>query len=213
MNERLYTDIKKEITTIVNTMTSNKNIEFNAHNTIVHLTTTLIRLKSKNYIPLSYNQTANFKDHQLFDLANSICSEISTTYSVVFPTNEIAYLTMYLSNQTLLDQEFDTHFDILSDDTMLILKETKEIIDEKYPDNKILSNNFHALGLHLQQALNRLKDNKQVENPLAKEIFDKYPLETSYSKLCNEVIQNKYQKQLTDDELAFITLHLISKRA
>lgn len=212
MNERQYSEIKNEIATIINSMVSNQNINFNIDNTVVHLTTTIIRLKSKNYIPLSYNQTSTYKNHDFFALANNICNELSTTYSVVFPVNEIAYLTMYLANQTVLDHEFNVEFDLLNQDTIDLMNQTKNLIKDTYPDSKMEATSISALGLHLQQAIIRMKDNKQIENPLSNEIIQKYPLETKYSELCNQIIETKYNDKLTKDELSFITMHFATNK-
>lgn len=214
MIEKQYKDIKTEITTIIHTILTNENnpIECNIDNTVVHLTTTVIRLKSKNYIPLSYNQTTLYKEHPLYSLANKVCNELEKLYCITFPNTEITYLTMYLANQTVLDNEFNIELDLLNKDTINIVEESIKLIQIDYPDTSFDASMLSALGLHIQQAIHRLIEGSQVENPIKDQIMENYPLETTYSSYFNQIIHTMYDLSLNLDELAFITMHLASKR-
>lgn len=66
---------------------------------------------------------------------------------------------------------------------------------------------IHGLVLHLNSALRRLKVGLSIRNAYTEEIRLNFPQAFDQAVLLRPAIQQHYQVQLNDDELAFMTLH------
>ncbi|WP_249029705.1 BglG family transcription antiterminator [Tannockella kyphosi] len=185
-------------------------LDSNIQNIATHLSIAIIRLQAKNYIELSSSQLSVFKNNEFHNLAATICHKIEEVYGVSFPENEIDLITMYFSNNNLLDVDMIPSFDFLEDEVVNILLKVLEDIDKTYgfkieSSDKIVT----TVGLHLQQAIYRLKNNQQLDNPLVEKIKERHPEEFKYAALLNPIVKEKYDTVFSDDEIAYLTLHFI----
>ena len=117
---------------------------------------------------------------------------------------------MYLSKNKALDIELNPGFDLLDEDVAVILRETMQRIkDEKDLNFKDDDKLFVSIGLHLTPALERLQNDSQIDNPLVDKIKERHQFEFSLASILNDVVEEKYQKRFTDDEIAYIALHFV----
>ena len=180
------------------------------NNLAIHLTIAIVRIQSNTYIPLSSSQITVFKDDSNYQYAHTLCNTLENTFTVKFPDNEIALVTMYLSKSQLLDMEINSGFDLLDVEIFNILRETMFIINKNYnQDFRTNDKLFVSIGLHLTPAIERLENNQQLENPLTAQIKERHPVEFAYASILNTVIHGQYQVSFSDDELAFIALHFV----
>lgn len=204
---------REEIFKLIQTEIEGLNIDlddFIMQNIATHLSIAIIRLQAKNYIELSSSQLNIFKDNNFYDLAAAICHKIENVYDIKFPDNEISLVTMYFSNHNILDVDINTSFDLLDADVVSILLEVLQEVDKQYQfkiesSDKIIT----TVGLHLQQAILRLKNDKQLDNPLTTKIKTRHPKEFKYASLLNPIVEERFNKTFIDDEIAYLTLHFI----
>lgn len=202
---------KKELLVIVNETVKENNLPLTTHfiqNLSVHLAIALLRIKSNNYIPLSQGQIASYKDNENFKIATTLCKKLEKKYHVEFPESEQALISMYLSKINMLDVEFNSGFDLLDSDILIIIQNTINTIYIKTgidlrDDEKLLI----ALGLHLTPAINRLIADDQVDNPLLDKIKERYKQAYEMAQILNDIIEDIYKKSFTDDEAAYFALH------
>lgn len=179
-------------------------------NLAIHLAIAIIRIKSNTYIPLSNSQIAVFKDNANYQYAMTLCKQLSQTFDITFPENEISLVTMYLSKSQLLDMEINSGFDLLDTEVFNLLRETMFTIYKEYKqDFRTNDKLFVSIGLHLTPAIERLENDQQLENPLTAQIKERHITEFNYAKVLNDIVEKQYGKSFTDDELAFITLHFV----
>lgn len=180
------------------------------NNLAIHIAMSIIRIKSNNYIPLSTSQIESYKDEGSYKYALKICNTIGERFDIEFPESELSLVSMYVSKNKALDVELNSGFDLLDDDIYEIIRETMHNIKNKYDiDFRNDDKTFVAIGLHLTPALERLKNDQQLENPLTAKIKERHNQEFLYAKEINVITKEKYQKEFTDDELAFIALHFV----
>lgn len=202
---------KKELLTLVNETVEENHLSLSTQSKqslSVHLAITLLRIKSNNYIPLSQGQVTSYKDNENFKIASVLCEKLKEKYNVEFPESEQALISMYLSKINMLDVEFNSGFDLLDNDVLVIIQNAinaiyiKTSIDFR-DDEKLLI----ALGLHLTTAIDRLMDDDQIENPLLDKIKERYALAYEMAQILNNIIEEIYKKCFTDDEIAYFALH------
>lgn len=183
-------------------------------NLSVHLSITIIRLKSDNYIPLSPSLTKSYKKQKYYDTAKNICGCLAKEFNVEFPDGEVSLVSLYLSQNKLLDEEIFSGIDLLDDEIYDLVKETSVLIRDNY--HLDLTNNEKFIvnvGLHLTPAIERLKSDTQITNPLLDKIKASHQKEFEMAKQVNTICRNKYNKEFSDDEVSYITLHLLASNS
>lgn len=201
------------VTNIIKKTIEDSDIYLTNHsldNLAIHLAIAIMRMKSNTYIPLSNSQIAIFKDNPHYQYAITLCNQLSKTFDITFPENEISLVTMYLSKSQLLDIEINSGFDLLDTEIFNLLRETMFSIYKEYnQDFRTSDKLFVSIGLHLTPAIERLENDQQLENPLTTQIKERHITEFNYAKVLNNIVEKQYHKSFTDDELAFITLHFV----
>jgi len=180
------------------------------HHLATHLTIAVIRIQSKNYIPLSISQIASILDHKIVEHAKNICQEIQQECNIVIPEGEVAVISMYLSKSRLLDVEIKSGYDLLDKEVFDILNNAMSDIYKVYDfDFRYNDNLWIAMGLHLISAIERLQNHKMIENPLTNNIKKENSLAFSLANIVNSTIEKQYNASLSEDEVAFIAIHFL----
>lgn len=183
-------------------------------NLAVHLSITIIRLKSDNYIPLSPSLTKSYKKQKFYDTAKTICNRLTDEYHIEFPEGEVSLVSLYLSQNKLLDDEIFSGIDLLDDEIYDLVNKTSVLIRDNYDVDLTNNEKFIVnVGLHLTPAIERLKNNTQISNPLLDKIKSSHQKEFEMAKQINTICRNKYNKEFSDDEISYITLHLLASNS
>ncbi len=211
MTSESFNDVKSNVQSILSTNVESNNVFLSAYskkNLATHLSITTIRIQNKNYIPLSKAKVLEYQEDELYPIAKKICDAIATEYGIEFPENEISLVTMYLRKTNALDLEITTGIDLLDDQTYDYLKVSLQRIKELY-NNEIFANQkfIVAIGLHLEPALERLAEGRQVSNPLTAQIKERHPIEFEYASVIRDVVKEDLNLEFNDDEVAFLALH------
>lgn len=84
-----------------------------------------------------------------------------------------------------------------------IEQRVKEQLNMEVSFNKITK----ELGYHLMFMLNRLVFGVSIRNSLMNEVHEKYPLACEIAAIAHEVIDERYQIQVTDEELSYLAYY------
>lgn len=202
---------KKQLIDIINSTIQQYDLALNdklIQSLTSHLAIALIRIKTDSYIPLSQGQMTSYRNNNIYQIANDLCTKIANEFKVDFPESEQVLVAMYLSKVNVLDIEFNSGFDLLDNDVITILKNTlnsiyiKCSIDFKSDDKLLI-----ALGLHLTPAIDRLMNDDQIDNPLTDKIKERYALAYEMAQILNDAVETMYHRRFTDDEAAYFALH------
>lgn len=97
----------------------------------------------------------------------------------------------------------------ISADEVEIVRESVALI-ERLTDKSISQNIFLTLTDHLHLAIQRVHDGEVMPNPLQSQIKLFYPTEFGIAKQLVLNIRKKFDINLPDDEIGFITLHIVN---
>lgn len=177
----------------------------NFKNLVIHIYISILRIKEKKYINLSKSLEKKVVSYEEFKIANKIVDELQAKLGMKIPKDELVYITMHLiAKNTIRDQEkISTE----------ILETSQAIIDEIYRvskyDFRANIDFYFALAIHLGPLINRIKYGFTMKNPILDDIKDNkipYLLATIGSNVINE----KYQTKLSEDEIGYIALHIMA---
>lgn len=177
----------------------------NFKNLVIHIYISILRIREGKYINLSKNLEKKIVSYEEFKIANRIVDELQDKLGIKIPKDELVYIAMHLiAKNTIRDQEK------ISTD---ILETSQAIIDEIYRvskyDFRANIDFYFALAIHLGPLINRIKYGFNMKNPILDDIKDNkipYLLATIGSNVINE----KYQTKLSEDEIGYIALHIMA---
>ncbi|CEI81935.1 putative licABCH operon regulator [Oceanobacillus oncorhynchi subsp. incaldanensis] len=209
LNEK---DLKMIRDTVLSHLRQNKIIisDINLHNLITHVAISVRRLRENNTIQKNIYD-ANLQDTTEYEVAQKILLEIEENLSIIFPSNEVAYLTIHLMGTKLLSHEESTTelHQVIDADTLKLAEQMIERIDNQYgfhlKEDKELK---LALALHLKPAINRYQYQMNMRNPMLDEIKMNYPLSFEAALAGSEVLIEEKSITIKEDEIAYLALHI-----
>ena len=183
----------------------------NAHMGLtIHLTIAVQRIKRGESIVMKKELLSELKADELYEIAAGIGKKIESHFSVVFPEDEIGYITMHLKGSKLksgslveADGTLISNFEITRLASNMIQLFSAESGFNLSNDDKLLV----GLVSHLRPAISRIKMALEIRNPLLEKIKEMYPEIFSMSKSVSKSIEEKYQIELPDGEIGYIAMH------
>lgn len=143
-----------------------------------------------------------------YKAALNLALQIEQGYDVQFGEGEIYYLFLHiLSTKISKSEHVELNLDRIENRILHIAREiVKQVegikkisVSKKYLDNLIL---------HLRPTVNRLEYDVILENPLLENIKFEYPEAYGIAWMCNSIFAKYLNKSLSDDEAAYIALHI-----
>lgn len=178
------------------------------YNLAIHLSLSIAREITGSYIDTSNSQLEACKELNTYPIAQEIIKVLNEEYKIDLPESDTCYTAMYLANKSLLDLDFNCEFDIVDDEIENIMNETLDAIKDQLGYDLRENENFvKGMSLHFYPAIERLENNKQLDNnPMVKEISSyEEPLKCAH--ILNDIVTKHYNKSFNDNELSYITLH------
>lgn len=145
-------------------------------------------------------------DEYIFGLKLKSLSE--KVFNIILNEKETIFLTMPLIGRKAPSTK-------LALSSIKINDSVKEVVDEVTSflletsgidfkeDKKLIEN----LEYHLYFALNRMRFNIRVKNPLLQEIKERYTFPYSVAKIAAMIIEEKFDLKICDHEIGYIALH------
>lgn len=181
--------------------------DISLHNLTTHIMIACRRIEEKSIIE-------NIKDNLIKkyplekNVACEIVQEVEEFTGLVFPSPEIDYIILHLLGTKLLykkvifeSKEFDDAKNVI--DCMIERLKTEfnlELIDDK--------EFIQELTLHIRSAINRLKYEMNIRNPLLNEIKVKYPISFDGAVIASKCIEDYLSLKVGEHEIAYIALHI-----
>ncbi|WP_182200243.1 BglG family transcription antiterminator [Paraliobacillus salinarum] len=180
-------------------------------NLITHISIACNRIRNNQAVKIYQDELTKITNNIEYTIAQEIVIEIEQKLHVSFSTNEIAYLAIHLqgSKKTHSESDIETAEIVLEQDIQQLAKQVVNEIDRVYSlnisDDKEL---LLALSLHLKPAINRYMYQMNLRNPLLEEIKSKYPFSFEVALTGAEVINNKLDISIDENEIGYMALHL-----
>lgn len=174
-------------------------------NLVIHIYIAILRIRQKKFINLSQDFEKKVTSYKEYEIAANIVDELEEKLEIKIPKDELVYITTHLiAKNTIRDQEkISTE----------ILALSQKIIDEIYRvskyDFRANIDFFFSLAIHLGPLINRIKYGFNMKNPILDDIKENkipYLLATIGANVINE----KYQTKLSEDEIGYIALHIMA---
>lgn len=176
---------------------------------IIHLTLTIQRIQNGDSIEMDKEVLAELEQLPEFKLAEMICNHLSQTFKIHIPKDEFGYITMHIKGSKLVLEKFEEDMDFINLDMMQI---TTYLINYVESELGIRINDRERLNKdllnHLVPAVNRLKMQLNIRNPLLDRIKEKYlEVYKACEKACEILGQVAKLDKIPDAEVAYITMH------
>lgn len=166
------------------------------------------RIKEENIVEMDQETFEEIAQSPTYNIIAGQCGFLENYYDIVLPPEEIAYLTLLFLTakpqnpaQTKPGQKSEQYFELaktvaqISQDVLGIpLAYDTELID--------------MLAAHLETTISRIKYGFDIENPLAAEVKDEYPLYFSVAKVIATLLTNKLGIRIMEDEVAYIAMYI-----
>ncbi len=175
---------------------------------ISHITIALSRSKSgKSELDIELNE--NVRSHN-YEVIFSIMHRLSKELDISLDGMEYNYVSLY-SGLTIY--HFENGGAAIDDEMFAFTKEClKEVAEKSGIDYLKDEKKTVALSLHLKIMLNRLRTGNVTENPLLGMIKQNYPVEMDYGILIARKLNEKYNVNVTEDEIGYLAVHLAGYR-
>lgn len=185
-----------------------KLFDFSYANIFVHISIAIERIRNKCYINMSEYQIEYLKSTVFFSEISKAIKMIEDEFGIVCPESEACYLTLHVMASTSINNETYESEKYIRKIAMDIICSVEKYLGVKIGVDKI-EDLINGLVIHLRPAIIRMGNNMQIVNPLLETIKEKYSfLFVGTRKSCDEVCDMYMLKRFSDDEIAYITMHI-----
>lgn len=207
-----FWDLRKNILRILvqeNDLFSN---DYTLNNIALHVIVMIERIRDGAMLEHSEHDARLFQNSEQYTSAKQLAEYLSYTYDIQINDAELYYLLVTISNNTTVIDHNSVNIDNIS-----------QFVDQKYIEigEKVLDKVVQTYHLdpfdydfkvrfiiHVNNLFNRLESNYLVKNPLTTKLKGTYPLIYDIAVFIAQEFKNDYQIHLTEDEIAFISLHI-----
>ncbi len=184
-------------------------------NLMIHLAIAVKRIKLKKKIPMPDHELLKLREKAEYGLAKKLVQSLEAAFSVPFPETEIGYVTLHLLGAKI---RYDEESSIEQLETLLkkidpqavmmakrLIEQVDEVIQQSLSQDQEL---LVGLAIHFHSALNRLKHELSLTNPIIQEIKQmyRYTFEAVFSVI--PAIEKEIGVPIPEDEVGYITLHI-----
>ncbi len=141
-------------------------------------------------------------------MAAEIVKEVEEHTGLVFPNSEVDYIIIHLLGTKLLYKETLIEYRGFNDAKSIVQCMVNRLKRELNWDLKDDNEFMQALTLHIRSAINRLKYNMNIRNPLLDEIKTKYPDAFDGAVIANKCIEDYLSVEVGEHEIAYIAIHI-----
>lgn len=183
---------------------------------VVHISLALERLKLDEKTQVNQDFIDVISDSQEYIFAKKIVEKLEETFEINIPEVEISYIAMHIKGANIiLSGQEKTNIDDIFESlqiTKALINAMENIFQLDLHEDERLE---HDLKAHITPALNRLKMNLNIRNPILDDIRDKYTeIYDILEKISPKIImQNSVLDESTkipEDEIGYIAIHFIT---
>ncbi|MBM7543225.1 BglG family transcription antiterminator [Amphibacillus cookii] len=141
-------------------------------------------------------------------VANEIVKDVEAYTGLPFPDSEINYIIIHLLGTKLVQQDKMIDLNESNEVTALVQCMIDTLAKELYWDFREDTEFIQALILHIKPAINRLRYQMNIRNPLLNEIKVKYPSAIEGAVIASRCIERHLTINVGEHEIAYIALHI-----
>ncbi|XJZ26723.1 BglG family transcription antiterminator [Bacillota bacterium Lsc_1132] len=206
LNEELFEKIKEIIVKKVNDYKIEIS-DISLENLATHITIACKRIEEGFVIEnLEHDLTGKYPFEKI--VAQEIVEEVEAHTDLIFPTSEIDYIIVHLLGTKLLHKETLNEFSEFDEVGTIIHCMLERLRTELNWDFRDDTEFIQALTLHIRPAMNRLRYNMNIRNPLLNEIKTKYPAAFEGAAIASKCIEEYLSREVGEHEIAYIALHI-----
>lgn len=207
-----FWDLRKNILQILiqeNDLFSN---DYTLNNIALHVIVMIERIRNGVTLEDNEHDIRTFQNSEQYNSAKQLAQYLSSTYDIQINNAELYYLLVTISNNTTI-----------IDPNAVNIENIDKFIDQKYINigenvlDKVVQT-YHLdpfdidfkvrFIIHINNLFNRVQSGYLVKNPLTNKLKGTYPLIYDIAVFIAQEFENDYQVHLTEDEIAFIALHI-----
>lgn len=170
---------------------------------IDHLALAIKRLKSGETIENPFIVEIETLYSQEFELARKLAGRIENEYKLEFPDGEIGFITLHIHSARNNGKLSNTiKYSYLGNSVIEHVEDALNIqIDRKSLD-------YARFLTHIRFAVERIITDNRLRNDLTEIIKAKYTLSYNISKEIAKMIEDELEKEVTDDEVSYLAMHI-----
>lgn len=206
-------EIIKQIENILLNEIANSSIRLSDiafRNLIIHIYISIIRINNSNSISINKSYLDKEKYAEEIEVSKRIISRLENELEISFPERENEYVAIHLAGKKIVDLS-----GLSTEGNLVISSDINEIVTYMlslvYEALKIdFRNDFELimmLSLHLISLKVRLEYDMTMKNPLLGEIKRNQSFAYMIANQACDVLREKYNKFISEDEVAYFALH------
>ncbi|MGT2800473.1 BglG family transcription antiterminator [Streptococcus marmotae] len=182
--------------------------DFILHNLVVHLALMIRRIHLGKEIKIvSGEQLGDSREYQV---AQRMLHRLSESFALVFPEKEAEYISIHLHRGSIKDTEEQEIPQKTDDLATQLTHQLEELGQELQVPLQTDGHLLESLKAHFVPLVHRLDNHIQLLNPLKEDIIRQYPLVFEAVKQHFSRMPLLQHHQITDDEYAYISLHILA---
>lgn len=207
-------ELEKIHEVITNVFASNQCTmnEYAYSNLVLHILIVIDRLRTNNLINGALQEKEALYKSQEYHMAKQILQELEAFFNIIFPEEEIYFLSLVLIGnmtrpQLIANEDFNLSELIGKEevnllDTIIMEVNRVYLIDLDTQEFKL------RFLLHLENLIARSRNQCRIFNPMLHELKLRYPLTYDMAVFITDIIQKQIDLHINDDEIGFIAIHI-----
>ncbi len=187
---------------------------------VIHLAIALRRIKAGESIELPDYDLGEVEAAEEYTIAAQIVQRLEENLEFTIPRAEVGYITLHLLGAKVKEmpnenssQEVGISLEEIDQEiiqlTRQMVAKAEEVLDISLAGDQQL---LLDLSIHLRSAINRLRYNMNLFNPMLDRVRSSYPLTYEAAVAASKLIEDKYGVEMIEDEVGYITIHLQAAR-
>jgi transcriptional antiterminator len=194
-------EVVDQLLSIVSKFIEKQQLQFSDYayqSLVIHLAIAIQRIKQGHAIQDPDMAAAIVGDQQLNN-ATKLAEQIGQALHIQLPKAEIRYIQIHLAAADIGSIDLSK-----GKKNSMVLKLLRKELRSFGFDSELLS----GLDVHLESAINRLKVGATIANPYTEEIKRNFTQAFDQALRLAETFERQYNIKMSDDEVAYIALHL-----
>ncbi|AEF16771.1 PTS modulated transcriptional regulator, MtlR family [Thermoanaerobacterium xylanolyticum LX-11] len=170
----------------------------------VHLALALKRIKEGEKIKIGNESLYELKKSDEFEFAEMLARFLEEEFDISIPEDEIGYITIHLQGARYRANTEDVNDELLNEILQEMISVAEDEFGTDFKDDMML---LSGLKTHLRPTIFRLRMGLAIRNPLINDIKERY---SSLFEKCisiANVIKDKLNVDVPDDEIGYIAMH------
>ncbi|SNX53018.1 BglG family transcription antiterminator [Thermoanaerobacterium sp. RBIITD] len=170
----------------------------------VHLALALKRIKDGEKIKIGDESLLELKKSDEYKFAKMLARYLEEELDIAIPDDEIGYITIHLQGARYRANTDEINDDFINEIAYEMIKIAEDVFKTDLEYDSILKS---GLKTHLRPTIFRLKMGLAIRNPLINDIKERYGLLFDKCKVISNVLKNKLNVEIPDDEVGYIAMH------